>query len=65
MPESYQGSYQQYDAICQSNVMVPMRDGVCSSHRHLLCLRSMVSRRRENFRSSWNVPPMTKQDREM
>ena len=28
MPESYQGSYQQYDAICQSNVMVPMRDGV-------------------------------------
>ena len=29
MPESYQGSYQQYDAICQSNVMVPMRDGVC------------------------------------
>ena len=29
MPESYQGSYQQYDAICQSNVMIPMRDGVC------------------------------------
>ena len=28
MPESYQGSYQQYDAICQSNVMIPMRDGV-------------------------------------
>ena len=28
MPESYQGSHQQYDAICQSNVMVPMRDGV-------------------------------------
>ena len=29
MPESYQGSHQQYDAICQSNVMIPMRDGVC------------------------------------
>ncbi len=29
MPESYQGSHQQYDAICQFNVMVPMRDGVC------------------------------------
>ncbi len=28
MPESYQGSHQQYDAICQSNVMIPMRDGV-------------------------------------
>ena len=28
MTESYQGSYQQYDAICQSNVMIPMRDGV-------------------------------------
>ena len=28
MPESYQGSYQQYDAICHSNVMIPMRDGV-------------------------------------
>ncbi len=28
MPESYQGSYQQYDAICRSNVMIPMRDGV-------------------------------------
>lgn len=28
MPESYHGSYQQYDAICQSNVMIPMRDGV-------------------------------------
>ena len=28
MPESYQGSYQQYDAVCHSNVMVPMRDGV-------------------------------------
>ena len=29
MPESYRGSHQQYDAICQSNVMIPMRDGVC------------------------------------
>ena len=29
MPESYQGSHQQYDVICQSNLMVPMRDGVC------------------------------------
>ena len=29
MPESYLGSHQQYDAICQSNVMIPMRDGVC------------------------------------
>ncbi len=28
MPESYQGSYQQYDAVCHSNVMIPMRDGV-------------------------------------
>ena len=28
MPESYQGSHQQYDAICHSNVMIPMRDGV-------------------------------------
>ena len=28
MSESYEGSYQQYDTICQSNVMVPMRDGV-------------------------------------
>ena len=28
MPESYQGSYQQYDTICRSNVMIPMRDGV-------------------------------------
>ena len=28
MPESYQGSHQQYDAICQSNIMIPMRDGV-------------------------------------
>ena len=28
MPELYQGSHQQYDAICQSNVMIPMRDGV-------------------------------------
>ena len=28
MPESYQGSYQQYDAICHPNVMIPMRDGV-------------------------------------
>ncbi len=28
MPESYQGSHQQYDTICQSNVMIPMRDGV-------------------------------------
>ena len=28
MSESYQGSYQQYDAICRSNVMIPMRDGV-------------------------------------
>ena len=28
MPQSYQGSHQQYDAICHSNVMIPMRDGV-------------------------------------
>ena len=28
MPESYQGSHQQYGVICQSNVMIPMRDGV-------------------------------------
>ena len=28
MPNTYEGSYQQYDVICQSNVMVPMRDGV-------------------------------------
>ena len=28
MPESYQGSYQQYDAICHANVMIPMRDSV-------------------------------------
>ncbi|MBM3238560.1 CocE/NonD family hydrolase [Candidatus Poribacteria bacterium] len=28
MPKSYEGSYQQYDVICQSNVMLPMRDGV-------------------------------------
>ena len=28
MPESYQGSHQQYDVICHSNVMIPMRDGV-------------------------------------
>ena len=28
MPESYQGSHQQYDTICHSNVMIPMRDGV-------------------------------------
>jgi hypothetical protein len=29
MPERYQGSSQQYDVLCESNVMVPMRDGVC------------------------------------
>jgi putative CocE/NonD family hydrolase len=28
MPKSYKGSYQQYDVICQSDVMIPMRDGV-------------------------------------
>lgn len=28
MSKSYQGSYQQYDAVCHSNVMIPMRDGV-------------------------------------
>lgn len=29
MTESYRGSHQQYDALCQSNVMIPLRDGVC------------------------------------
>lgn len=29
MLKSYEGSYQQYDVICKSSVMVPMRDGVC------------------------------------
>lgn len=28
MIKSYEGSYQQYDVICKSNVMIPMRDGV-------------------------------------
>ena len=28
MPEFYEGSHQQYDVICRSNVMIPMRDGV-------------------------------------
>ncbi len=28
MPKSYQGSYQQYDVICHTNTMIPMRDGV-------------------------------------
>lgn len=28
MSHSYEGSYQQYEVICQSDVMVPMRDGV-------------------------------------
>ena len=28
MLESYEGSHQQYDVICESNVMIPMRDGV-------------------------------------
>jgi putative CocE/NonD family hydrolase len=28
MPESYEGSHQQYDSLCLPNVMVPMRDGV-------------------------------------
>ncbi len=28
MPKTYAGSHQQYDVICESNVMVPMRDGV-------------------------------------
>ena len=25
MPEFYEGSHQQYDVICQSNMMIPMR----------------------------------------
>ena len=65
MPESFQGSYQQYDAICQSNVMVPMRDGVRLATDFYLPCRLMVSQHQGNFRSSWNVPPMTKQAREM
>jgi predicted acyl esterase len=28
MPKSYEGSYQQYDVICQSDTMIAMRDGV-------------------------------------
>jgi len=28
MPQPYEGSHQQYDALIESNVMVPMRDGV-------------------------------------
>ena len=28
MPKSYEGSYQQYDVICQSDTMITMRDGV-------------------------------------
>ena len=28
MPNTYAGSHQQYDVICESNVMAPMRDGV-------------------------------------
>ena len=28
MPKFYEGSHQQYDVICRSNVMIPMRDGV-------------------------------------
>ncbi len=28
MPKTYAGSHQQYDVLCESNVMVPMRDGV-------------------------------------
>ena len=28
MPKTYAGSHQQYDVICESNVMVPVRDGV-------------------------------------
>jgi predicted acyl esterase len=29
MPKPYEGSYQQYDVICQSDTMIKMRDGVC------------------------------------
>jgi putative CocE/NonD family hydrolase len=29
MPKSYQGSYQQYNVILKSNVMIKMHDGVC------------------------------------
>ena len=28
MPKSYEGSHQQYDVLCETNVMMPMRDGV-------------------------------------
>ena len=28
MPKSYEGSHQQYDSLCETNVMMPMRDGV-------------------------------------
>ena len=49
MPESYRGSHQQYDALCQSNVMIPMRDGVClATDIYLPALE--VNRRRENSR---------------
>ena len=27
MPKSYEGSHQQYDALCETNFMMPMRDG--------------------------------------
>ena len=28
MATTYQGSHQEYDVICQRDVMIPMRDGV-------------------------------------
>jgi predicted acyl esterase len=28
MPQPYEGSHQQYDALIDSRVMIPMRDGV-------------------------------------
>jgi len=50
MPEPYAGSHQQYAVTCETNVMIPMRDGVN------LAIASAWTSAAVTFRASMSIP---------